>query len=65
MPVHRDFRASIIVDGKPLTEYGGAVDTGDRRVYNCWIASEVGKVCRYEICLVRSLCPDCVLRLSR
>jgi hypothetical protein len=52
MPIHRDFEASIEVDGKALEEFGAKQDPENERSYVCWIPSEVGKVCPSSLFLL-------------
>nr|GAT46894.1 predicted protein [Mycena chlorophos] len=61
MPQWNDFAACIRVDGRPLPEHRtltqtieqrtNSAGTGEVPVVTCWVASEVGKVCRnYLLC---------------
>ena len=44
MPVHRGVKAYIEVDRERLVEYGCRQDPKDEKAFECFVASEVGKV---------------------
>lgn len=46
MPRYKDFYAEVKCMGKPLDEYKEGIDVKDTtdNTYQCWVASEQGKV---------------------